>query len=300
MKSLLPAIIILTLGTNLFYALHKAGSHHRLEASATRQAWLTQTELLAQARIQLTAVKTQVQDLENLLKEIRPPSSLPSWASLTFPSAEQSEKLLDEMGFNWNSTGDYLVVSKATLGVILLKGMHGFTLNDIPCQVLAITPNERLIIESLAQNLGANCANWVKEHAQRDEPSGDILARYTLPADLEFFQSLTNNFANGLVATLGRERGNLLFYYSRERMMKLGDYGAGLTSLTVKRCQLGHEPSLAVDLRSQGITYSSSVGGAPPFPEYFQPLFPNGWSDLANREGFEQPMVFGEPVEFRE
>jgi hypothetical protein len=39
-------------------------------------------------------------------------------------------------------------------------------------------------------------------------------------------------------------------------------------------------------------TLSTYVSPHQPFPETFRPLFPGGWVDLAQREGFELPAEF--------
>lgn len=37
---------------------------------------------------------------------------------------------------------------------------------------------------------------------------------------------------------------------------------------------------------------STDVNPWQPFPEAFRPLFPGGWKELAEREGFELPKSF--------
>jgi hypothetical protein len=68
-------------------------------------------------------------------------------------------------------------------------------------------------------------------------------------------------------------------------MNDLGMNGGGEpTTLTVKRHQAGH---LNVEVGNAHGSMSTEVSPYQPFPTAFAPLFPNGWTDLAAREGFE-------------
>jgi hypothetical protein len=75
-------------------------------------------------------------------------------------------------------------------------------------------------------------------------------------------------------------------------MLDLGFGGGGDNALTVKRNGAGNEPRLSFELKYSGNIMSTDVSPYQQFPEAFLPLFPNGWADLARREGFELPKSF--------
>jgi hypothetical protein len=300
MKRLLMAMAILAAGTIAFGALRHSTLQLRRQAADAAQSFITQTQLLAQARIQLTEVEERVREQKSSLKEqAEPPGPQPSDALLALAGASkltaaQSEQLLAELGFRWDSTGDYLVVSKDTLRAIKLGAMHGMKLRDTACAVLAVTPEERAGIDTMTQSLGESYKSWAEAHVQRSEPSGDIVAKYALPADPAFTLSLSNQFTSGILAALGEERGDMLLSYAQSWMTELGLAGDGASTLTVVRYQLGGEPHLNFQLQYSGNSMSTDVSPHQPFPAAFLPLFPNGWADFAQREGFELPKSFSE------
>jgi len=206
-------------------------------------------------------------------------------------SPVQSEALLAELGFNWNSTGNYLVVSKNTLRDVHLGGMKDAKLSDVMCDVLAITPEERSAVEGLTQQIDADYKTWAGSHSKREEPSGDVVAKYTLSADPAFSQTLRNAFTSGVVAALGGERGELLESYAGTWMSDHGMLNTEPATMTVKRHLMGNEPSLNWEL-SQGNSSMFTSVSPWQFPEAFRPIFPGGWPDVAAREGFELPKEF--------
>jgi hypothetical protein len=297
MKRLLLALVILSGGVSCLGTLHVAAVQLKREVAEKRQALTDETQALAQVKIQLRSVTKQVRELEQRLElEQAAAGSGPDEAEAVLPasahlSASQSERLLAELGFNWASSDDYLVVSKDTLRAVSLQGMKGTKLSDAACQVLATTPDERAGIEGVTQGLMDSYEGWAEAHVQREEPSGNVVAKYTLPADPAFSESLSNSFASAVLTGLGTERGELLLDYARSWMLDLGmGSTGGENSLTVKRSQSGNEPHLNYELRYSGNLMNNEVYSPhQEFPIAFQPLFPNGWPDLAAREGFELP-----------
>ena len=178
MKRLLVAFGILVAGAGLVGALHVTTFQLERQAAEKRQALVEETQVLAQAKIQLTSVTEQVRELERKLElEQAAAGSRTDDTNAIVPgsahlSAAQSERLLAEMGFNWGNSNDYLIVSKDTLRAISLDAMRGSKLKNTVCQVLAITPEERAGIEAATQGLMENYKAWAEAHVQREEPSG--------------------------------------------------------------------------------------------------------------------------------
>jgi len=296
MKRILIAIVILGSGTTLFCAWRGATLELQQQTARERETWLSQTQLLGQAKIQLTSLEQRVHDLAETLRFQPHPAQattepLIGLLTSTNLSPAQRERLLAELGFDWNSSKDYLMVNKKTLGAVSLRGIRKGKLSDAACEVLAITPEERAGIEASMNGMAEDYKNWAEAHVQRTEPHGDIIAQYTLPGDAEFSQTLSNNFATAVASTLGAERGKLLLQYSQDWMQEAGLQG-GDCSLTIKRHESAGEGRLAYELKYSGSSVSGDLSPHQPVLEAFLPLFPAGWTDLAKREGFELPKEF--------
>jgi hypothetical protein len=299
MKRLFLALVILSAASAVTGAFRTATIQLRHEAAAGREAWLAQTQLVVRTRSERFEIEEKIRELKSDL-EAQPraagsasPATLIATNGAAHLSPEQSEALLAELGFNWNSTGNYLVVSKNTLRTVRLDGIKDAKLSDVACDVLAVTPQERSAMEGLTQQIDADYKAWAGSHAQREEPSGDIVAKYSLSADPVFSQSLSNTFTSGIMATLGSERSGLLESYANQWMT---DHGIGMfntepATLTVKRTISGTETYLTWELRQGGGSMSTTVSPWQ-FPEAFRPVFPGGWPDVAKREGFDLPKEF--------
>lgn len=302
MKRLLMAAFILATGTTVVCALHRGKTRLESSCAETRQEFATCTQMVAQARIQLTRVEQQVRDLKRAREEVSAkgaartePDALLGLAGVSnLSSPEQREQLLAALGFHWKPTDDYVIVSKETLREISLEGMDLLKPSDAACKVLAMTPEEQARLEAIAQKVAMDYRAWAQAHVQRSEPSGNIVAQYRIPANLGFSQSISNTFMTGILETLGPERGRLMQANSGTWMSALGMYGLFDTRLTVTRSQAGQQGRLNYTSERNSSTLSSEVSPHQPFPTGFLPLFPNGWTDLAQAEGFELPSSFKE------
>jgi hypothetical protein len=124
-------------------------------------------------------------------------------------------------------------------------------------------------------------------HIERSEPKDDVVAQYTLSNDPAMSMSISNNFAAGIFEAVGKERAELIMPSAEFLMNDTGIYGE---TLIVKRYLVGDEQRLEFQLRSpSGIDGPYSLP-AHALPSAFLPIFPNGWADVAKREGFELPM----------
>jgi hypothetical protein len=158
---------------------------------------------------------------------------------------------------------------------------------------LAITPDEQASIEAETQRLASDYDSWVQTHAQREEPSGKTVAKYILTPDPQYSENASNAFAGIIYSTLGPQRATLLEQYSSTWMTSLGMWGMGQgndqsTSLTITR----EGDSLMLNVRQAMSSMSCGISPVQPVPDAFRPLFPGGWKELAEREGFELPKEF--------
>jgi hypothetical protein len=299
MKRLLLALTILAAGAAVFCVFRSSAARLRNESSERRDAWQAQTQLLDRARVRHAELTTRIRELKQTLL-VQPQSggadselaNMIATNGTNHLTPEARERLLAELGFDWNSARDYVVMSKDSLPGLNLESIRGNRLTEVVCGVLAVTSEERAGIDSLLEGAAAEFKAWAMSHVQRTEPEGDILAKYTLPFDGQFSQTLSNTFAQGVIAALGAERGKLMLAYASSWTSDLGMRGSGPTILTIKRPAAGQE-DLPYELRRpNGGTMYASVSSYQPMPEAFRPIFPGGWSDLATREGFELPQGF--------
>jgi hypothetical protein len=207
---------------------------------------------------------------------------------------ELRDSLLEELGFNWQSSPDFIVVSKDTVRDVHMAVIEGDgKLTDIAAIVLALTPGERVQVETAMQRVQAEGKDWASSHIERSEPKDDVVAQYTLPGDPTM--SISNNFASGVFEALGRERAELILPSAENWMISSTGIGdTKPTTMTIKRYLAGNEQRLKVQIQwHDGATQSQDLWLGPPwgidFPEVFRSIFPNGWVDLAKREGFELP-----------
>lgn len=322
MKRALLSILILTAGTTIFCAFRKATVDAKQELAAQSAAWQMQTQQLARYHSEQQQLLERMKETRQLLAAQPSPPALQQLAekvlsgdSLQNLSTAESEQLLAELGFNWNTTGDYLIVSKKSLDGISFDGIKSVKLTTAAIEILAITPDEQAAIEAMIRQLDDTRTAWAREHVRRTEPSGNVLAQYTLPADVELSQSQLAVFTNGIFSTLGGQRGQCLQDHSLRWMEDAGlhigpdlskipaeylaimpatDYQAQPTTMKLERYQSGDNWWVNYTLKQAGNTMSTTVNPWQPLPEAFRTLFPGGWKELAQREGFELPKEFNQ------
>jgi hypothetical protein len=305
MKRILLAGLILFLGAGLFYAGHQSALRIQAEIKACNSAWQIQTQELARLRLEKQHLLECVADAKQQLAALPVASALMPLAESILAdgsarnlSPEQLRLLRAELGFNWNTTGDYLIVSKRSLESIAFDGMTGSRLSPAVCAALAITSKERSVLENVTQQLGNEFSKWAKAHVLRKEPEGDVVAEYSLQIDPVFSQNLSNVFTTTLYETLGAERGDLFQLRAYSWMETLGmsrsadsPYATEPTTMIIRRYNNGSD-QLNYTLKRANSYMNTSVSPWQTFPEAFQPVFPGGWRELAEREGFELPGSF--------
>jgi hypothetical protein len=323
MKRALLAILILAAGTTVFCGFRNAVLKTQKESALQKAAWQTRTQQLARLHFEQQQLTERLDETRQLLAGQAPLPALTqlaekvlSGASLQNLSAAESEQLLAELGFNWNTTGDYIIVSKKSLAGISFDGIKAAKLTTVARETLAITPAEQAAIEMMTRQLGDAWAAWAREHVQRTEPGGKVLAQYTLPVDAQFSQSQLDVFTNGIFSALGGQRAQWLQDHSLQWMqvsglqagldfskipaeyqstMSSSDYQNQPTVVTLSRYQAGDDQQINFTLEQAGNTMSTVVSSWQPFPEAFRCIFPGGWEELAQRDGFELPKEFNKP-----
>jgi hypothetical protein len=205
-------------------------------------------------------------------------------------------ELRQRLGIRWDNSPDYILVSKGALnysGRGPFESQYGGALLPATCAVLGLTPAERAASETAFQRAEAEHAAWVKSAVQRVEPAGDILADYWIPANPELARQIDAETKALLSETLGPDRADLVKRWSNAWWFRHGGMGRDNFRFTVRRhTDGGSQPlwyALVVPEYEVASTMDGDVTPTTPFPELLRSVFPGGWRDLAQREGFALP-----------
>jgi hypothetical protein len=320
MNKILLALAILGAGAAGSLTARHSTMRLQREASATRGSWVVQTQALTDAQSERARLVERLREIKQNLRQAEAAGNQNGlWSVLETNrignlSPDLCEHLLEELGFNWQSSEEFIVVSKETVHQMRMHAVNGYwpfgddwhaRLTDSTAVVLALTPQERGRVEAAMERVKEDLTAWTITHTVRSEPHDDIVAQYTLQSAPP--TSITNKFMSEIFSAIGKERTELMQMSSSDRgsiqtwISRLGDWGGDKpVTMIVRRFSEGDQQVLKAqvftsfgtklqtgDAKSWDI--APGRGPRPRFPKAFLPLFPNGWDDLAEREGFEIP-----------
>ncbi len=309
MKKLFILIPVLLMASFGLVALSKSAARNEREFQAAQTVWQTQTQQLAETQAELARLTEKVKQQKQELRANTPAAAAvdPELAknflnhdAKPVPQGLQ-DRLMASLGRGGNSSPSYGLVSKAALANAHLKPLKKFPdnakLSDEACSALAITPEEKQAVESAFAEAFGEIGAWVKAHVQRDGPEGDKLVQYTIPADDAFESAMTNRLFSSISSVVGNERGELLQkFFEHYRLYEDGGVGDRTNILSMYRITnapgFGYRAGWIWSDRSEAVnTYPEPIELGR-FPNAFRFLFPGGWQDVAEREGFELPKEF--------
>jgi hypothetical protein len=166
MNKILLALIILSAGAGVLRTAHQSTARLQHEAKVTREAWLAQTQWIAVAQSEQAGLTERIRELKQALRQAQAVKENTLWSALQTNRADRlppelSERLLEELGFNWQSSPDFIVVSKQTLRDLHLRGqMPDGKLTDLAATVLALTPAERGQVEAAVAGVKTDFRDW--------------------------------------------------------------------------------------------------------------------------------------------
>lgn len=301
MKKLLLPLILLTAGTATWVRFTQLASEARASTRRCEAEWSVLSNGVAQLSAEKAALRKGIETGQELLRGSSSPAVLSSsvldWLQSEL-SNHWSQPALPELrrwlGIEWDNSPDYVLVSKATLKGIPLNGAGsrgGFT--PTFCDVLAITPDERARLEALMQRSEADYFGWVQTNVQRIAPSGDIVAKYVIPANPGLAQRLVMEGGMGVLSAVGGERAELCETFGMDWILKHGFLGQSSVSLTVQHFSDGGQQRLQAKCDTTGHGTTGWADLTPTsFPDLFRTVFPGGWRELAQRENFALPDGF--------
>ena len=217
MNKILLALTILSAGAGTFLFARQSTTQLQHSANATREAWLVQTQLVADAQKDQVSLTEHIRELKQVLAQPQAVRESAVWSALQTNGAahltpQLRDSLREEFGFNWQSSPDYIVVSKETvrdLQMVAITPRDG-KLTDVAASVLALTTAERGQVEVARQRVQADFKEWTLAHVERSEPKDDVVAQYAFPYDPAMAESISNNFVSGVIEAVGRERAELI------------------------------------------------------------------------------------------
>jgi hypothetical protein len=295
MNKLLLVFSVLSASTISFTALHRATERTQAARSSQDVEWEAARNRLAELNAASVSLRNEVTGKRG---QLRHASSHPRVSSELLSllegatSAQHSPawaELRDRLGIGWDSSDDYVLVSKRVLKKIsFLRLVSAVYATDTASAVLALSQAEQSGIRAALQH--ARDLAWSR--VQRTEPAGDIVAQYTIPADPLLEHSISNNFSADITAVLGVERADLFLHQGwRELKSEFAPDEQEPVTMTIRRSAVDGESKLFWEIR-QGNSLSSSEIRYATYPRWFWLLFPGGWQGIAQREGFELPKDF--------
>ena len=299
MNKILLALTIMSAGAGGYLAALKGTSQLQHAAKATREAWVVQTQLVATAQMELADLGVHIDEVKHALSQPQTVVENPLWAALEADGGsrltpELRERLFEEIGLSWKSSDEFILVTKEAVREVQMKPIQEGELTENAAAVLAVTPRERGGIEAAMHRAEAELDQWALSHTERIEPKHDVVAQYTLANDPAM--SVSNNLSASLLKAVGPQRAELIRHSAWEWMRRIG-VPQGSRTIIVRRSVTDNGPQLTFQMLIDGA--GSHVDGPAdiseePFPRAFLPVFPNGWADVAKREGFELPQKLQE------
>jgi hypothetical protein len=300
MNKILLALTILVVGAGGFLTARNLTTQLAHEADANHESWLVQTQQLAAVQREQADLAVRIRGLKASLAQSQPVAENALWSMLQTNRADElppelRERVLEELGFNWQSSADFIVVTKETVRDTSgeRKGIQWMLRNgkltEVAAAILAMAPEERGQVEATIEQAQSDYNDWAVDNVERKEPKNGDLAEYFLPGDPAMEQGIKANMADGIRAALGKERAKIIQDPVRRWMSDNFGLGKEGATLFIRRELVGNEQRLKAEKLTPGANVLSGYYPEFDLPGIFLAIFSNGWADVAEREGFELP-----------
>ena len=244
MKKLILIASLLSLAAMTFGFLRHAGQPARGSASRL-------TAACSESFNQLAAMEAERQSLLHRRRELKvgqaqaqrePRIARPLADWLLSDSGDRvpdelAPRLREALGLTWDASDDFVWVSKQSLRLLQVPALQtNAQLTEAVSALLAITPEERVGVETAIRDAATANAAWSKEHLRRETPAGDVLAQYVIPADFRQQLTISNAIFGSLVTAVGSERGTLFLHHAANGLQREIGLSPNLqTTLIVRR-----------------------------------------------------------------
>lgn len=289
------ALILLSscIGVVGFSTLQRTAAHSRTATATTRLESHSVSNELAEMQQKIATGRAEVLEKKNSLLQAAPHGDFTAELLQLLEGGAGSPvawtELRQQLGIGWDSSADYVLVSKRVLKQLDYERLDSSArATDTACDLLALSPDEQSALGTILER--ARQGQWLR--VERAEPAGDVVAQYAVPApDPAFLRSQSNLFVTEITGLLGPERAGLLLP-DAWREFKSGLAPAKAETMTIRRAVVDGAPDLIWEMQ-----YGDQVATAPVryahYPSgWFLMVFPGGWQTVADREGFELPEKF--------
>ena len=246
MKKLLLAVLILGAGAIGSAVVHRQADQAQSKQTSLEAARAGTTNELAGLTATLASLRAEVAEKKKRLAQLSSNSKLdPELLQLIETgtgSVATWSRLRDQLGIGWDSSAEYVLVSKRVLKQLSYQRIvSGRLATDTACSVLGISAAEQSGIRTALERVRTAESSQV----QRTEPSGDIVAQYTIrPPDSALELSMSNGFSSEITSTLGSERAALFAGDAwRELRRDLAPQGAGPAAYPRRRASFRNHPA---------------------------------------------------------
>jgi hypothetical protein len=297
-------LVFVTVLTFLLLGLLRAKENATLNTIASLR--MRQVELahgIAQQEADQAALRRIIsaQKAQRALTDVEPRFSpaLLSWL-LASNHANIPDKLIPELRTSLDlpidASSDFVLVSKPSLRVLRPSAPgRNDKLPDSLSGLLSLSVEQRQQVEAALSSARHEFADWAKQNLQREGPQGDTLVRYTIPQAEGGSDSITNRLMANLSEVLGPERTEQFYRLADSWFEIENGYLGGVTNTlsVLRRTGRDGQPALFYHLTRAGEHSSMGEGPGPIRSQFFPPawrnVFPEGWAEVAQREGFELP-----------
>jgi hypothetical protein len=299
MKRIRLLLLILALAAVCVYGLSQRANDARRELGVLQDGLVLKLQRLEAIQTQKTALEMKIHDLSAAIGRSEPVAPVDMAVSeiirtngLACMPSKMRSAFLAGLGFTWQSSDNYVLVHKAALkGVrpnLFKMGGKVAEVADLACAVLSIISEERQQVDAAFANSWGEFAAWARENIQRDGPSGQMLVRFTIPGSEQIAQILTNHLFSNIAGAIGSERAESLGSFASGWGWP-APYFAGVTNTLAVLQQAGTGGKSELLCQRSGCSEVTTKIDPQHFPPPWEKIFPGGWTEIAQREGFELP-----------
>jgi hypothetical protein len=176
MNKILLAMMLFTVGAGAFHAAHRHSAQLQQKVQAAHESWQIHTQQLADARSEQAGLTERIRELKQTLAQSRPGAGSALWSALQTNRADRlprelRRQTLAELGFDWRTSPDFVVVSKRTVRDVQMLALRDGQVTEAAVGVLALTAGERAQIATACERVKPiSRPGWWRIWSARNRP----------------------------------------------------------------------------------------------------------------------------------